>query len=469
MRPTISILLGGLLLLWPALYNGWPLVFTDTGAFMFAALERWPQWDKPIAYAAFLHALSWRVTYWGAAFAQGLIVSWLVWVLSRGFAVERVHWALMLGLAALTAAPWFTSQLMPDFLAAVLVLGVVVMANSPPPQPSPARGEGVETPLLPPPLRGRVGVGGQLGQSERLLVFALIVLAASSHLSHLALLLGLLPCVPLVRLACQLRPWHRGLPTLGLATAATFALLIATNAAMWGQAVVSPYGAVFPLARLLAAGPAQQWLAAHCPDPTITLCAQQGRFDADSDRVLWMPDSPLWAAGDHTVMAPEAARIVAGTLAEFPGAVAAQAVRDAAAQAVMVTIGDSLTSQHLERNVLNNISRHLPHEAAAFRSSRQFTDRLDIVAPLNRIIIGTVLLAIPVLLFCAREKRLVAATLLVLLALAGNAVICGATSKPNPRYQARLAWLLPLVAGLSLALPRRERTAISPTPREGKS
>jgi hypothetical protein len=438
MRATISIPLGGLLLLWPALYNGWPLVFTDTGAFLFAALERWPQWDKPIAYAGFLHALSWRVSYWGAALAQCLIVSWLAWLLARGFAVGHLHWALMLGLAALTAAPWFASQLMPDFLASVLVLAVVLLG-----------------------LDGRAGAP-RLAAAERWVLSALVVLAAASHLSHLALLLGLLACVPLVRLACRLRPWHRGLVPVGVATAATFALLVASNAAMWGQAVVSPYGAVFPLARLLASGPAQQWLAAHCPDPAISLCAQQGRFDPDSDRILWLEDSPLWAEGDHTVMTPQARRIVAGTLREFPGAVAAQALRDALAQAGMVWIGDALTSQHLEQNVLNNIERHLPHEAAAFRASRQFTDRLGIIDALNPVIIGTVLLAIVVLAWRLREKHLVAATLLVLLALAGNALICGATSKPNARYQARIAWLLPLMAGVALALPRPTPAAISP-------
>jgi thymidylate synthase (FAD) len=53
--------------------------------------------------------------------------------------------------------------------------------------------------------------------------------------------------------------------------------------------------------------------------------------------------------------------------------------------------------------------------------------------------------------FAAEEADAVIRTL----ALAGNAVITGAMSKPHHRYQARIAWLLPLLVGVALAAPRR--------------
>jgi hypothetical protein len=45
----------------------------------------------------------------------------------------------------------------------------------------------------------------------------------------------------------------------------------------------------------------------------------------------------------------------------------------------------------------------------------------------------------------------------VLVGVTANAVAAGALSKPNPRYEARILWLVPVVAGLAL-LPRRPRT-----------
>ena len=422
----LSVLAGALLLLWPALYNGWPLVFTDTGAFMFAALERWPQWDKPIAYALFLHALSWRITYWSAAFVQGLIVSHLVWLMLRVFAVATPvpHLLLVLALAVLTAAPWFTGQLMPDILAPGMVLAVVLL-----------------------------GLGGErLSWPERAWLAFLVAMSATSHLSHLGVLIGLLVCLLPVRLACRLPAWPRpGALPLVAGTAASIAFLVASNAAMWGMPTISPYGSVFPLARQLANGPAKAFLHANCPG--FLLCAHLDRIGTDSDRILWNADSPLWAEGDERVMAPEASRILAGTIRTYPREVALHALSDTARQLVMLRIGDSLIADDLDKKVLNNLQKHLPHEAGAFSAAREINGRLDILPLVNALILLTMaaaVLALPVLLWQAGDRRLVAAVLLVLLALVGNAAICGATSGPHHRYQARIAWLLPLMAGLCL-------------------
>jgi hypothetical protein len=435
---ALSIITGAALLLWPAAYNGWPLVFSDTGAFMFFVLERHPQWDKPIAYALFLHGTSWRVSYWGTAVAQALVVSHLAWLLARTFDVARWHLALVAGLAAVTAAPWFASQLMPDVFAAVGVLAVVLLAVS---------AEGGPDPL--PPRGGGFSWGG-LSAFTKTYLAALATLSATAHLSHLGVVLGLLLCIPVVRALCGLRALPPATPWLGGVAAASVAVLIGSNALLWGKPVISPYGSVFPLARQLANGPAQDFLAAHCPG--FLLCDQQGNFPPDSDLILWTPGGPLWAHGDETVMAPEASRILAGTLRAYPGQVAWNALRDAVIQATKVRVGDSLGTEHLAITVQNNLAAHLPHEVAPFTAARQMTERLDVIALLNPVIVGAVLLsalALPVLLIRARDPKLSAAALLVLLALAGNAVITGATSKPHHRYQARVAWLLPMLAGVA--------------------
>lgn len=430
------MLAGAGLLLWPAIYNGWPFVFTDTGAFMFAALERWPQWDKPIAYALFLHALSWRLTYWVAAFVQGLIVSHLVWLLMRSFSLisPARFLLLMLGLAALSTAPWFTGHLMPDFLAAVLVMAVLLLG------------------ILP----------GKLAVTERGWLSFLVALAAASHLSHLGVLLGLLVVLVPVRAISGLSLWPRGgaIPLVA-AAAGAIGFLVISNHVMWDKAVVSPYGSVFPLARQLANGPGVDFLRANCPG--YLLCAHVGRIGADSDRILWDADSPLWAEGDERVMAPEASRMLAGILRAYPDAVALNALRDSAQQLVMIRIGDSLIPDDLDRTVLNNLENHLPREVGPFLSARQVNTQLEIVPAINIMILTTMgasLLVLPPLLRRARDRSLNAAVMLVLLALIGNAVICGATSKPHHRYQARMAWLIPLMAGIAIA-------AIRPPPAAG--
>ena len=75
---------GGALLLWPAFLNGYPLVFSDTGAFLEqTAAAALPAWDKPVVYGPLLHAFHWRLSLWPAAAAQALLLSWLLWRTGR--------------------------------------------------------------------------------------------------------------------------------------------------------------------------------------------------------------------------------------------------------------------------------------------------------------------------------------------------------------------------------------------------
>ena len=59
-----AILGGGLLLLWPALLNGYPLVFIDTHAYLAQTIVPRMAWDKPWVYGPFLHLGHWQLTLW---------------------------------------------------------------------------------------------------------------------------------------------------------------------------------------------------------------------------------------------------------------------------------------------------------------------------------------------------------------------------------------------------------------------
>jgi hypothetical protein len=50
-RTTALVLaLAAILLLWPAFWNGYPLVFADSGTYLSQAIERYVGWDRPIFY-----------------------------------------------------------------------------------------------------------------------------------------------------------------------------------------------------------------------------------------------------------------------------------------------------------------------------------------------------------------------------------------------------------------------------------
>ena len=106
-----------LALIYPALYNGFPLVFYDTGGYIARAFEPELVPGRSVAYGYLLWVLDLGLAYWPAILVQSGVVVWLIHVCARVH--DLSHGPLPLaattaGLAIGTGLPWFTAQLMPD-------------------------------------------------------------------------------------------------------------------------------------------------------------------------------------------------------------------------------------------------------------------------------------------------------------------------------------------------------------------
>ena len=434
-RAAAAVSGGGALLLWPAFLNGYPLVFVDTASYLHQTTAAGPPvWDKPVVYGPLLHALHWRTALWPAAVAQALLLSWLLWLAARtllGRIGTGAHLLLVAALCVGTAAPWFASTLMPDALTPALVLAAALL------------GWGEPRPF------------------GRAVLFSVVVLATAAHLSHLPLLGALL-----LVLAAS-RRW-RGLRDGAAALVVATLLVVATNAAFQGKATVSPYGAVFALARLVADGPAARTVEARCPEAGWHLCRWAGgRLPTDSDQFLWAPDGPAWAPrldgarpGGPISLAPEARTILRETVAREPWAVLHAAAANAARQLLMARTGDTLVPDHLAASVAVWLAPPAfpPAENRRFAASLQFRGELPAAAApflwthLPALLLGAA--ALPLAAWRGGDARLLGFLLCAGVGVLANAAVTGALSTPHDRYGARLAWLLPLCALLAW-WPRR--------------
>ena len=437
MRSGAAVILGAALLIWPAFFNGYPLLFSDSGGFLHQTLGPLMLWDKPYVYGPFLHAFHWRISLWGPVIAQGLMLSHLLWLTQRvvrGDAQPLWHIGLCAFAALATAAPFSAALLMPDIFAPMVVLGLFLL-----------------------------GFGGAaLTRLERGYLVALVALGIAAHLAHLPLALGL------CGVALLLRFWRypARLVAMAVPVVIAVAVLLATNAIGHGRVALSPYGSVFLLARLQEDGPASAVLKARCPDAGWYLCAFTDRLPMPANDFLWAPDSPVNrdATGAPRFLggmklAPEAGQIVSETLRADPLGVARAMAGNMLAQLGSFGIGDTLDNAHFAVAVRPRIEQGFSaHELAAFDQARQAQDVLkEAVTPLNPLHLLVVLLALPLLLRSAwRGQGLaLALALFVLAAVLGNALICGGLSAPHPRYGARIMWLLPLTA--LLCWPHRRK------------
>jgi hypothetical protein len=436
MIEVLLILAGAMLLAWPIVLNGYPLVYIDTVSYLGQTLfPEWP-WDKTPAYGAVLHLFHWGTTLWPALLAQVIMLSHLLWLtqrVARGDATVTGHLLICSVLAAFTAAPWFAVTIMPDIFAAVAPLCLLLLGF------------------------GR----DRLTDAEAAWLVLLGAFAVATHLSHLPTALILVAVVAMLG-GGFLATLRAALP-VGIAVAGLFGV----NAWATGQPTLSPHGAVFLLARLQADGPAARTIRDRCPEAGWHLCAFANRLPMDSDAFLWDPQSPLNRMPDGRPiamggirLAPEATAIVEATLRDRPVEVAEAMLRNTFAQLGMVEVGDTLGRDHLAASARRAITRLPPAEVATFDAGAQMRGTLrEEAAPFLALhwpaLLAAMVMVAAALVVAAWQRDRVRVGLLagILIAVVANAFATGALSGPHHRYQARIVWLLPLAAMVGL-LPR---------------
>jgi hypothetical protein len=404
---------GAIFLTWPAFVNGYPLLFSDTGSFMEQLLLPFMIWDKPWIYGPVLVAASLKLTLWLPVLAQSLAMSWVIWRVEGAFRTQSPGWHLgiCLLLAMGSAAPWFTSLLMPDFLAPLTVLTLFLLAFG-------------------------------TGDRQRWPVMALASFAIAAHLTHLVIATACLAVV------LTLRPggFVRAALPLGVAVM----LLLTTNLIGFGRFGVSPYGAVFGLARLATDGPAEIYLEDSCPASGYRMCDWIGRMPTDADEFLWSSSGPVWTfPGGPIALAPEASRIVIATIVSQPMAVARAALGNWLSQIVTLRPDSVIGGSGLDESVGVQLHAHYPAaEDDRYRTSAQRADGLRaIVAPWQNVYLAVLALGFAgssLLLLWSWRNDGVLFTLIVMIAagLLSNAFATGVLSGPHDRYQARIAWLV---------------------------
>ncbi len=426
---AIMIGVAAALILWPALVNGYPLIFSDTGTYISQMMERHLGWDRPPFYSLLVLAAGLGRSLWPVIAGQGLLAAVLIRATHRLLSPDAgtLDSALLLViLAAGSSLSWTAAQVMPDIFTPLMVLAFAILVLAP---------------------QGAAG----------LIVPAMVIgLAILVHLSNMPIYAGLCLCVLPLRALRQRVRWRLLLLPFLLGIAG----LTAVNAIARGRISPSPYGGTFLLARLIENGPARTTLAHDCPKAGWALCAYRGDLPRTADGFLWRADSPLYRAGGPRRLIDQTDAIVRRTIVEHPAAVLGAAIRDFGLQLVIFSPGSGLRPWYA--TAWQTIRRDLPQTAyAAYLASRQARGRMAVppllAAFVQALAVGGMGLTCGFALYAAAARRLrpEAASLglfcwIVVLALAGNAAVTGALSGPHARYQSRMVWLTVLAGWLVL-------------------
>jgi hypothetical protein len=244
------------------------------------------------------------------------------------------------------------------------------------------------------------------------------------------------------------------LPAAGVVAA--LALVIGCNYVFTKQIFFSRSGSTFLSARMMQDGLIKPVLDEDCAKRVYKLCPYKNDLPTRADAYLWEePISPFFRLGGFPKMGPESARLVHESLARYPFTNAFWAVLDTAAQFLAYPTGDGIVPQGW---VLDpEFRRTIPKQMDGY--SHAYQQRGDLwFLPLNLlhvpVALASVLLLWWLLRRAVRQGNWREATLpaFILLALLGNAFICGVFSGPHFRYQSRMMWW-PALAVVLIAGP----------------
>lgn len=124
----IPVILGALILTCIAFYNGFPLVYSDTGTYIHSGVEKIIPFDRPITYGLFLFFFSMKTSLWFVVIIQNIITSYLIFLLFRKLELNKRYFFIgILFLTFCSSIGWYSNQLMPDFFAPIVLLAILLL------------------------------------------------------------------------------------------------------------------------------------------------------------------------------------------------------------------------------------------------------------------------------------------------------------------------------------------------------
>lgn len=274
---TAFLVIGLILLVGPAIRNGFPILHADSGTYLLEGFGSKIPVSRPITYCLFVRFTSYIYSLWSVIIVQSIIVYWMIWLTINTILGKRdIAWLPFMAVAILSATTgisYYASQIMPDIFLSVALMAIFVLTQR-----------------------------GNLPVYSLVMVGLLLWISLIVHLSNLPII----TCVSIALLALMI--YFR--KTFLKKTFKNIAVLFSVLLISW---LTNPffsysYGEGFQMSnssnivffsRLLQAGAAQQYIKDKCKeDDQYYLCKYLDEIDNYNrlDVFLWSDTSLLY---DH--------------------------------------------------------------------------------------------------------------------------------------------------------------------------
>ena len=258
---ALAVLLSILLLIAPALWNGFVLLQGDTGGY----LARWYEGtlvpSRAVVYGLILTA-GVPLGFWPVLLLQSGLTVWVLALVLRAHKLGRRP-LLLLGIIAaltlLTTLPWLTAILLTDIFCGlgVLALYLLMMRN------------------------------GTLNRYERVGLIVLTAVSAATHSATIAVLMALFGAAILFWFIDRKRMTTAALARGFIALVLGAVLVLAADFIVAKRLAWTPGGFALSFGRMLQDGIVKRYLNDHCPDAKLQLCAYKDQLPDNADVWFW--------------------------------------------------------------------------------------------------------------------------------------------------------------------------------------
>ena len=427
---TLTILGVTLALLLPALFNGYPILFSDTADYLLRSQSLVASPIRAPGYALWIRLTSGGATLWLPIVAQSVFLATLIVRTLRHFGRPTARQALGIALALTigTSVGWVSSKAMPDLFIAMVILGLYLA----------------------------VAQWERLGLADRALVVASVLVGGTMHLTNL--LVGGAALVTLL----ALQRTDRAKPRARRDWLRAAALLVASAALTRGVDFIrrdggktGGNGSMFVLSHLVETGLAQRLLQDRCGVEKFALCPVRDTLTRSVDLFVWRPlQSPRYFVlhDDPTLIREETSHILGGIVRHYPLALAGSIASYTARQLVAFRVNDEIWRHRHRTEVQRVIIDMYPRDLPAQERARQQENTLRLPwTPLLHLFVFLAAAAFSLITLrrALAERAITLADstglhVVVWVTLVVNAAICANLAAVFSRYQSRVSWLLPL-------------------------
>lgn len=429
----ILIISSTFVLLYPAFYNGFPFVYSDTGAYIHSGFENQVPDDRPIFYGLFLRHSSLATSLWFSVFMQSFIIAWILYevteLITNASKFSNQTYAVSIAvLATFTGLPYYISTMLPDIFVSIsfLLLCFLLFKDN--------------------------------SKKRWYNIFPIVVFLffALTHLSNLVAfsIFAFGFFVSIYFFKQHIFKLSQGIKIM-LLCFSLWLIIPSVNALFGAGFKVNKASSVFMVAKLSENGLLKEYLNKEASATNLKIYLYKDSLPIFASDFIWDTNSPLYKSGGWEANLDEYQFVVGDMLSNphyFKKFIAHSFV-DGLRQLFNTQVGEEFIPYQQGSSPALQVEWHFKDDIQSYYQSRQNNNCLNIdfdrVATKQNILLAlSLLIVVLYLLKNGLQEKKGLFCLIILLFIIANAFTAGSLSMVVSRYNARVIWLIIFAASM---------------------